>query len=140
MAGHMGDKLRTMQNIEIIKTDLENELLYLKGSIPGAKNSEIMVKQSIKNLVLTNKMERPFQPGIGCDVRKMLFENFTVATVAKTKEMIVEVLEYHEPRCNLINVETTSDEDNNALYITIVFSVINSSNIETVDLVLERVR
>ena len=98
------------------------------------------VKQSIKNLVLTNKMERPFQPGIGCDVRKMLFENFTVATVAKTKEMIVEVLEYHEPRCNLINVETTSDEDNNALYITIVFSVITSSNIETVDLVLERVR
>ena len=53
MAGHMGDKLRTMQNIEIIKTDLENELLYLKGSIPGAKNSEIMVKRSVKSI---NKM------------------------------------------------------------------------------------
>ena len=50
MAGHMGDKLRTMQNIEIIKTDLENELLYLKGSIPGAKNTEIMVKKSVKNI------------------------------------------------------------------------------------------
>ena len=50
MAGHMGDKLRTMQNIEIIKTDLENELLYLKGSIPGAKNSEILVKKSVKNI------------------------------------------------------------------------------------------
>ena len=50
MAGHMGDKLRTMQNIEIIKTDLENELLYLKGSIPGSKNSEILVKKSIKNI------------------------------------------------------------------------------------------
>ena len=50
MAGHMGDKLRTMQNIEIIKTDIENELLYLKGSIPGAKNSEILVKKSIKNI------------------------------------------------------------------------------------------
>ena len=50
MAGHMGDKLRTMQNIEIIKTDLENELLYLKGSIPGSKNSEILVKKSIKNV------------------------------------------------------------------------------------------
>jgi large subunit ribosomal protein L3 len=50
MAGHMGDKMRTMQNIEIIKTDLENELLYLKGSIPGAKNSEILVKKSIKNI------------------------------------------------------------------------------------------
>ena len=50
MAGHMGDKLRTMQNIEIIKTDLENELLYLKGSIPGSKNSEVIVKGSVKNI------------------------------------------------------------------------------------------
>ena len=50
MAGHMGDKLRTMQNIEIVKTDLENELLYLKGSIPGSKNSEILVKSSVKNI------------------------------------------------------------------------------------------
>ena len=50
MAGHMGDKLRTMQNIEIIKTDLENELLYLKGSIPGSKNAEVLVKGSVKNI------------------------------------------------------------------------------------------
>ena len=50
MAGHMGDKLRTMQNIEIIRTDLENELLYLKGSIPGSKNSEVLVKSSVKNI------------------------------------------------------------------------------------------
>ena len=46
----MGDKLRTMQNIEIIKTDLDNELLYLKGSIPGSKNSEVLVKGSVKNI------------------------------------------------------------------------------------------
>ena len=50
MAGHMGNKIRTMQNIEIIKTDLENELLYLKGSIPGSKNSEVIVKSSVKNI------------------------------------------------------------------------------------------
>ena len=50
MAGHMGDRLRTMLNIEIIKTDLENELLYLKGSIPGSKNTEVVVRQSVKNI------------------------------------------------------------------------------------------
>jgi len=50
MAGHMGDRLRTMQNIEIIRADLDNELLYLKGSIPGSKNSEILVKKSVKNI------------------------------------------------------------------------------------------
>ena len=46
----MGDKLRTMQNIEIIKTDIDNELLYLKGSIPGSKNTEVLVKKSVKNI------------------------------------------------------------------------------------------
>jgi len=50
MAGHMGDKLRTIQNIEIIKSDLENNLLYLKGSIPGSKNTEVLVKKSSKNI------------------------------------------------------------------------------------------
>ena len=58
MAGHMGDRLRTMQNIEIIKTDLENELLYLKGSIPGARNAEVLVKKAVRNtkkLTITEK-------------------------------------------------------------------------------------
>ena len=50
MAGHMGDKLRTIQNIEIIKSDIENDLLYLKGSIPGSKNTEVLVKKAIKNV------------------------------------------------------------------------------------------
>ena len=50
MAGHMGNKLRTMQNIEIIKSDNENNLLYLKGSIPGSKNTEVIIKKSVKNI------------------------------------------------------------------------------------------
>ena len=58
MAGHMGDKMRTMQNIEIIKTDLENELLYLKGSIPGSKNAEVLVKKSIKNIKKSTVLEK----------------------------------------------------------------------------------
>ena len=50
MAGHMGDKYRTVQNLEIIKKDIEKQLLYIKGSIPGSKNSEVTVKESIKNI------------------------------------------------------------------------------------------
>ena len=59
MAGHMGSKIRTMQNIEIIKSDNENNLLYLKGSIPGSKNTEVVVKKSVKNikkLTITEKI------------------------------------------------------------------------------------
>ena len=50
MAGHMGDKKRSMQNLEIIKTDIDNELIYLKGSIPGSKNSEVLLKKAVKNI------------------------------------------------------------------------------------------
>ena len=61
MPGHMGDKLRTIQNIEIIKSDTENDLLYLKGSIPGSKNSEVLVKKAVKNikkLTILQKIEK----------------------------------------------------------------------------------
>ena len=50
MAGHMGDKMRTMLNLEIIKSDLENNLIYLRGSIPGSKNTTVFLRESIKNV------------------------------------------------------------------------------------------
>ena len=50
MAGHMGDKSRTILNLEIIKSDLENDLIYLKGSIPGSKNSTVFLRESVKNI------------------------------------------------------------------------------------------
>ncbi len=58
MAGHMGSKLRTMQNIEIIKSDNENNLLYLKGSIPGSKNTEVLIKKSVKNIKKLTMLEK----------------------------------------------------------------------------------
>jgi large subunit ribosomal protein L3 len=60
MAGHMGDKVRSMQNLEVIKTDINNDLIYLKGSIPGSKNSEVLLKKAIKNinkLTISEKIE-----------------------------------------------------------------------------------
>ena len=50
MAGHMGDKNRTILNLEIIKSDTENSLIYLKGSIPGSKNSTVYLRESVKNI------------------------------------------------------------------------------------------
>ena len=61
MAGHMGDKIRTIQNIEIIKSDPENNLLFLKGSIPGSKNTQVIIKESVKNiskLTMQEKIEK----------------------------------------------------------------------------------
>ena len=50
MAGHMGDKFRTMLNLEVIKSDLNNDLIYLKGSIPGSKNTLVYLKNSVKTI------------------------------------------------------------------------------------------
>ena len=50
MAGHMGDKVRTMLNLEVVKSDLENNLLYIKGSIPGSKNTTVFLRESVKNV------------------------------------------------------------------------------------------
>ena len=60
MAGHMGDKYRTMLNLEIIKSDIDNSLIYIRGSIPGSKNSTVLLKESVKDVrrkTLTEKIE-----------------------------------------------------------------------------------
>ena len=58
MPGHMGDKFRTMQNLEIIKSDLENNLIFVKGSVPGSKNSIILVKKNSKKINKTTTLEK----------------------------------------------------------------------------------
>ena len=58
MAGHMGDKIRTILNLEIIKSDLDNNLLYIKGSIPGGKNSTVFLRESVKNITRKTTLEK----------------------------------------------------------------------------------
>ena len=54
----MGDKLRTMLNLEIVKSDLENSLLYLKGSIPGSKNSTVILREAVKDITRKTLKEK----------------------------------------------------------------------------------
>jgi len=58
MAGHMGDKMRTMLNLEIIKSDVENDLIYLRGSIPGSKNTTVYLRESVKNITRKTVIEK----------------------------------------------------------------------------------
>ena len=58
MAGHMGDKYRTIQNLEIIKSDLENSLMFVKGSVPGSKNSVVFIQKNAKKINRTNTLEK----------------------------------------------------------------------------------
>ena len=58
MAGHMGDKLRTMLNLEIIRSDMDNNLIYLRGSIPGSKNTTVYIRESVKNITKKTVLEK----------------------------------------------------------------------------------
>lgn len=133
---------KTMANKQIQNdfSDFNNSMVT-KGDGDLAKTvDEFAVAQSIKNLILTDKMERPFQPTLGCDIRKSLFENFTPQTITVAKQRIAETIGQYEPRAEIINIEASPDEDNNALNMTIVFSLINSDVEQTLGLVLERIR
>ena len=46
----MGDKFRTIQNLEIIKSDPENNLIYIKGSVPGSKNSLVLIQKKLRKV------------------------------------------------------------------------------------------
>ena len=61
MAGHMGDKRRTQQNLEIVQTDAERGLLFVKGSVPGSKGGWLLVKDSVK---IAAPKEVPFPAGL----------------------------------------------------------------------------
>ena len=58
MAGHMGDKFRTIQNLEIIKSDPENNLIFIKGSIPGSKNSIVLIEKNTKKINKITTLEK----------------------------------------------------------------------------------
>ena len=75
MAGHMGDKIRTIQNLEIIKSDLENNLIFIKGSVPGSKNSIVLIQKTAKNINKTTTLEK---------IKKM--QSQTVQKVDKKKD------------------------------------------------------
>jgi len=102
------------------------------------------VKRSVRNLVLTNRYEHPYQPEVGSGVRGLLFENSSEETYVAIKERVQYVIERYEPRAELISIEVDGEAaelvDRNEVAITIKFFVGSSATPETVQVFLERVR
>jgi phage baseplate assembly protein W len=102
--------------------------------------NEDAVKEALKNLILTDKGERLFQPYLGSDVRKSLFDNMTPATVKMIEQNVRATINNFEPRVNLIDVQVIADPDNYKVQINISFYVRNVQEPVTVSIFLERVR
>ena len=122
-------------------TDFHKTLLLNPvNSDISRKIDEDSVKESIRNIVMTNRGERLFQPNIGCDIRSMLFENFTPPMVVTAKEMITASVQSFEPRAEIIGVDIIGAIDNNSIDVIIVYRIINIQEPLTVTITLDRVR
>ena len=104
------------------------------------KTNENAVKQSIRNLLLTDFYERPFHPEIGSGLKGLMFENYTPGVIPRAEKAIEEVFDKYEPRANLIKTRITASPDRNALKATIYFRIINTEETASVDVILERTR
>jgi phage baseplate assembly protein W len=102
--------------------------------------NEYAIINSVKNLVLTNHYERPFQPEIGSNIRRLLFENVDTVTAAQIEREITETVENFEPRVQVSKVTAAADPDNNGYKVTLEFFVINNANPITINFFLERIR
>jgi phage baseplate assembly protein W len=99
------------------------------------------VKQSVKNLILTNHYERPFHPEIGSSVRNILFEPINPITASTLTRLIGEVIANFEPRARLVGVDARPNFDDNAYEVTISFYVVNiPGELVNLDVMLERSR
>lgn len=106
----------------------------------AVKKNENSVKQAIRNLLLTDSGERPFQPNLGGNIRAMLFDNMTPQTIVSVRERIKETIEAYEPRANLIDVIVSPVFEQNFVNVTIVFNVINRQEPVSLEVVINRVR
>jgi phage baseplate assembly protein W len=101
---------------------------------------EIAVINSVKNLVLTNHYERPFQPDLGSNVRRLLFENVDPIVAAQLEREISETITNFEPRVQVSRVVAIPSPDENSYKVELEFFVINLSNPVTISFFLERIR
>ena len=109
------------------------------GNVKSLINRDA-VKQSVKNIVLTNFYERPYNPILGGDVLSKLFENMGPLTEYEISNNIREALDNFEPRAEVDEIKVDALEDQNALNVTITFRVINDTDPVSVTVFLERVR
>ena len=104
------------------------------------KYGDDAIKRSIRNLVMTNFYDKPFRPGVGSNVTKLLFENSTPIVKNLISSAITEMVNNYEPRIRIRKIDVNFSETDNAYNISIFFTIVNTSQPVTINLFLERIR
>ena len=102
--------------------------------------NEAAVNRSIRNLIQTDKGERPYQPEIGSNIRQLLFEPMTASTGNLIRKFVQDTITNFEPRVKVLNVEVLAYEERNAYVVTITYIIINKQDPVQLTVTLDRVR
>ena len=101
---------------------------------------DMAIINSVKNLLLTNHYERPFNPDLGSNIRKLLFENIDAVTAIMIEREITQTIANFEPRVSVIGTTVIPDYTNNGFNIQLYFNIINRTEPITINFFLERAR
>jgi phage baseplate assembly protein W len=104
------------------------------------KTDAAAVKQAVKNLLLTNKFEKPFQPDFGGDLNNLLFELVDNDTVYEIDAAIREAVQRYEPRARVRQVATNLQPDANSISVSVTFQIVNTEEVVTLDTTITRLR
>jgi phage baseplate assembly protein W len=137
----MASILTSLGKIQEVYSDVPNSFAQspVNADLTRVVNEQA-IKQSIRNLLLTDRGERLFQPNLGSDIKALLFENITPISIKVAEDHIKQFISLHEKRCNVISCTVSSNIDSNAVEITILFNVINRSDTIEFNIILDRVR
>lgn len=129
------------RKVEAVYADFHKDLTTNPFSNDLAlKTDEEAIKESLKNIILMDKGEKLFQPSFGGNIRAMLFELNSPATIKLIQEQIKSTINNYEPRVQLIDVEVYSLIDDNKIVIKIIYALRNREEPVQVEFILERVR
>lgn len=130
-----------MANLQKIYSDID--FTFTKrpaGGDVALSYDQQAVNRSIRNLLLTNHFERPFNSDIGSNINALLFEPLSSMTASQLQNDIRQVISRYEPRVDLKTVVVTPNPEQNAYSVSITFFLLNATQSTTLSLILERNR
>lgn len=140
MLATRADKYTQIQRQEYFSDFLNNFDSHPVNNTLAKVSNENSVKQSIRNLILTNLGERLFQPTIGSNIRHSLFEPNDVITAENITNFVKSTINQNEKRAFLMSVQVYPNPDKNAFNVNVIFSLINNNTPIQLNVILKRVR
>lgn len=138
---NIADKFTTVEK----KTELFSDFGIDLQAHPAKKDlirytNENAIKRSIQNILLTNYHERIYKPYLGANLRQLLFEPATPDTLSSIRNYIITAVSKFEPRANILSVTVSLSQDEHQVYVSMTFSIVNTTAPVTINFILNRVR